>query len=149
MLKGIEHDDGYWNLVVINGNHNHYLGKYPHGHSSVGKLKEAEFKMVATMTESHVKPRLILNHLKRENPSNLSCGKHVYNARQKLKDQKKNHSLMQQLLKLLIDHGYHHWYREDAETNTVSDILFAHPKSIHLLNVYPYVLIMDSTYKTN
>ena len=107
MLKGIEHDDGYWTLVIINGNHNHYLGKYPHGHSSVGKLKEAEFKMVATMTESHVKPRLILNHLKRENPSNLSCGKHVYNARQKLKDQKKNgRSVMQQLPKLLIDHGY-------------------------------------------
>ena len=74
MLKGIEHDDGYWTLVIINGNHNHYLGKYPHGHSSVGKLKEAEFKIVATMTESHVKPRLILNHLKWENPSNLSCG---------------------------------------------------------------------------
>ena len=31
----------------------------------------------------------------------------------------------------------------------MSDILFAHPKSIHLLNVYPYILIMDSTCKTN
>ena len=59
------------------------------------------------MTKSHVKPQLILNHVKRDNPSNLSCGKHVYNARQNLKDHKKKGcSVMQQLLKLLIDHGY-------------------------------------------
>ena len=35
------------------------------------------------------------------------------------------------------------------DTNTIKVILWAHPTSIDLLRVFPHVLIMDCTYKTN
>lgn len=88
------------------------------------------------MTESHVKPQLIMDILNLDNPNNKSNGRHIYNAIKKHKSQKRiGRSVMQQLMKLLIDHDYHQWHRVEPETNNVSDLLFAHPRSIDLLNV--------------
>ncbi|XP_012829154.1 PREDICTED: uncharacterized protein LOC105950350 [Erythranthe guttata] len=45
---------------------------------------------------------------------------------------------------------YRYWHRVDSETSkTITDIMFACPESIKLLRLFPYVILMDCTYKTN
>ncbi|KAI5683635.1 hypothetical protein M9H77_04863 [Catharanthus roseus] len=41
------------------------------------------------------------------------------------------------------------FYRNCEESNVLSDIVVAHPTSIAMIRTWPYVLIMDTTYKTN
>src|SRR3954464_8259643 len=58
-------------------------------------------------------------------------------------------SEMQQLLKLLGDNKYVSSFRTCEDKVTVRDIFRNHPESIKLFNIFPTVLVMDSTYKTN
>jgi len=74
----------------------------------------------------------------------------IYNARKKFKVVKYVGSLqMQQLMKNLSEHAYTKVHRSCLDTDTVKDILWAHPTSIELLHAFLWVLIMDCTYKTN
>ena len=74
----------------------------------------------------------------------------VYNARKKIKVMKyAGRSQMQQLMNKLSEHAYIEVHRSCPDTNTVKDILWAHPASIKLLHAFPQVLIMNCTYKTN
>ncbi|KAI5656527.1 hypothetical protein M9H77_25320 [Catharanthus roseus] len=41
------------------------------------------------------------------------------------------------------------FYRNCKESNALSDIVIAHPISIAMIRMWPYVLIMDTMYKTN
>ncbi|KAI5668117.1 hypothetical protein M9H77_17970 [Catharanthus roseus] len=41
------------------------------------------------------------------------------------------------------------FYRNREDSNMLSDIVVAHPTSIEILRTWSYVLIMDTTYKTN
>jgi hypothetical protein len=58
---------------------------------------------------------------------------------------------MQYLVAKLEKHKYVYFTRTNCEEKktTLADIFSAHPKSINLLNTFPTVLVMDSTYKTN
>lgn len=56
---------------------------------------------------------------------------------------------MQHLLKLLEAEKYTCWSRTHEDSNVVRDMFWTHTDSITLLNMFPLVLIMDSTYKTN
>ncbi len=46
-------------------------------------------------------------------------------------------------------HHYVYFTRANSEETTLEDLFFAHPDSIDMLNTFPTVLVMDSTYKTN
>ncbi|XP_004506414.1 uncharacterized protein [Cicer arietinum] len=56
---------------------------------------------------------------------------------------------MQHLLKLLEAEKYACWSRIHKDSNVVRDMFWIHSDSITLLNMFPLVLIMDITYKTN
>jgi hypothetical protein len=56
---------------------------------------------------------------------------------------------MQYLISKLEKHKYVYFTRANSEETTLEDIFFAHPESIDMLNTFPIVLVMDSTYKTN
>jgi len=74
----------------------------------------------------------------------------VYNARHKFKVvESAGRSQMQQLLEKLFDHSYIEIHRCCPHTDTVKDILWAHPATVDLLHAFPRVLIMDCTYMTN
>ncbi|KAI5672304.1 hypothetical protein M9H77_12668 [Catharanthus roseus] len=45
--------------------------------------------------------------------------------------------------------GYTVFYRNHEKSNVISDIVVAHPTSIAMIRTWPYILIMDTTYKTN
>ena len=149
-LKGIEKTGGCWILEVKNGFHNHILGVYRHGYAQAAKLSKDEIKIAEKLSKSQVMPKQIHNFFRDKNPTSVSSLKNIYNIRYKFKvEEKEGRSVLQQLMKCLHDNGYQQWHRREGETNVVSDILYAHPQSINLLRLFPYVLVMDCTYKTN
>jgi len=46
-------------------------------------------------------------------------------------------------------HQYVYFTRVNSEETTLEDLFFAHPESINMLNTFPTVSVMNSTYKTN
>ncbi|KAI5669840.1 hypothetical protein M9H77_19693 [Catharanthus roseus] len=56
---------------------------------------------------------------------------------------------VEEVLRLSAERGYTVFYRNGDDSNVLSDIVVAHPTSIAMLRTWPYVLIMDMTYKTN
>ena len=53
------------------------------------------------------------------------------------------------MISKLGKHQYVYFTRANSEETTLEDLFFAHPDSIDMLNTFPTVLFMDSTYKTN
>ncbi|KAI5675576.1 hypothetical protein M9H77_06526 [Catharanthus roseus] len=58
-------------------------------------------------------------------------------------------NMVEEVLCLSAQRGYTVFYRNRDESNVLSDIIAAHPISIAMIRTWPYVLIMDTTYKTN
>jgi len=56
---------------------------------------------------------------------------------------------MQGLVEKLEEHKYAYFSITNCEKTTLEDIFFAHLESINMLNTFPTVLVMNSTYKTN
>ena len=52
-------------------------------------------------------------------------------------------------MKVLVEKHYVYWHRNDETTNEVLDLFWAHPKSILLAKCFPFVVLVDCTYKTN
>ncbi|XP_074304667.1 uncharacterized protein LOC141639437 [Silene latifolia] len=81
--------------------------------------------------------------------------KQVYNVRAISKNKARHYlTRAEQLLKLATEHGYRVFRQTipivtQKGTHKLTDVLFAHPDSLKLLKAYPYVLIVDCTYKTN
>jgi len=95
-------------------------------------------------------PRNILTDSKEKNKDSVTIIKQVYNARTRWrKGQRMDKTEMQYLISKLEKHKYVYFTRENSEETTLEDIFFAHLESIDMLNTFPTILVMDSTYKTN
>ncbi|KAD4889091.1 hypothetical protein E3N88_21164 [Mikania micrantha] len=139
-----------WQLEVRNDEHNHEAAQHLEGHPFVRRLSQDEQKMVAQLTEQHMDPRNILSTIKKQNPDNVSVIRDIYNAQQKIKNEKKvGTTPMQVLENLLHSKGYVYYTREDPATNAVEEVFFCHPKSYTYWRAFPHVLMIDATYKTN
>ncbi|KAI5652868.1 hypothetical protein M9H77_30055 [Catharanthus roseus] len=74
----------------------------------------------------------------------------IYNVVSKIKrDQMQRRNTVQEVLCLSAERGYTVFYRNCKDSNVLSDIVVAHPTSIAMIRMWLYVLIMDTTYKTN
>jgi hypothetical protein len=144
-------DGSGWKVQVKCGIHNHGLPDQFHGHPRRGRLTTDEKKHVADLTKRRVAPRNILLSLKEQNPDSLTHINQIYKNRSiQQKEKRGPRTEMQQLLQMLDDAKYVSWNRRrDDGSDVLRDIFWAHPDSIKLLNMFPIVLIMDSTYKTN
>lgn len=150
-LKGkkLSTDDD-WMLNVVCGAHNHLASEHLEGHSYAGRLSKEETSLVVDMSKSMVRPKEILVTLKQRDALNVTTMKTIYNARHRHKviEKTAGRSQIQQLLAQLLVHKYTEWHRCD-DTDTITDLLWAHPVSLDLWRAFPRVLIMDCTYKTN
>jgi len=150
MLIGHMESEDVWRISVSNGKHNHPPATYHHGHSMVSRLTQDQYEVTKTLSKSHVKPKEILDHLRREDPTIQTSLKHIYNARNKMKAEALGgRTVIQHLMQNITQNEYLQWHRVDPTGNEINDLMFAHPRSIELLRVFPYVLLMDTTYKTN
>ncbi|KAI5667255.1 hypothetical protein M9H77_17108 [Catharanthus roseus] len=53
---------------------------------------------------------------------------------------------VEKVLYLSAQRGYTVFHRNREESNVLSDIIVAHPTSIAMIRMWPYILIMDTTY---
>ncbi|KAI5671624.1 hypothetical protein M9H77_11988 [Catharanthus roseus] len=56
---------------------------------------------------------------------------------------------VEEVLCLSAERGYTVFYRNCEDSNVLSDIFIAHPTSIAMIRTWSYLLIMDTTYRTN
>ncbi|GAB2278230.1 hypothetical protein Dimus_039275 [Dionaea muscipula] len=150
-IIAVEHKDRKWMVEVKadKAQHNHPLGVYDQWYDSSAKLNKEELAKVAQMSSSNMKTKQILQQLKIDNLDNVSTGRQVANALQKIKREKiENLTPIQYFLWLLKDHDYYRYTRKELGTNSLGDVFFAHPTATDQLRLFGYVLVMDTTYKT-
>ena len=151
-VKLHERFQGAWRVYVREGHekHNHELGNYPHGHTSVTKLTPEKFARVVELLQCGMAPRQILSQLKKDFPGTCSNLRHIYNA-----DQKHQRTEMGSLApiayfqELLRRNHYIYTYSTVDGTNTMEGMFLAHPNTRELIRLFPQVVVMDATYKTN
>ncbi|XP_073226861.1 protein FAR-RED IMPAIRED RESPONSE 1-like [Cicer arietinum] len=102
------------------------------------------------MTKYKLAPRFILNALKERNKANLTIPSQIYKARSTYRSSLRGpYTEMQHLLKLIQQENYVYWTRRRENSDVLRDIFWTHTDCIKLLNTFHFVLICDSTYKTN
>ncbi|KAI5677475.1 hypothetical protein M9H77_08425 [Catharanthus roseus] len=139
-----------WQLFVHNGRHNHRIGVYNHGHAQATRLTEEQLKQTEQFRKSHVPPRNILQFFREQNISCAVSAQKIYNVVAKIKKNRmQERNTVEEVICLSAKWGYMVFYRNYEESNILSDIVIAYPTSIAMIRTWPYVLIMDTTYKTN
>ncbi|XP_045794268.1 uncharacterized protein LOC123889112 [Trifolium pratense] len=142
--KGGKYDSSErWKVQVIHGVHNHELPDQYHGHPRKARLTADENKRVQDLTKRKVAPRNIVLDLKDQNPESVVDATLVYRKRHMMQIQERgSRTELQHLLQLLDDAKYVSWNRrKDDGSDVLSDIFWAHPDSIKLLNLFPIVLL--------
>ncbi|KAI5669167.1 hypothetical protein M9H77_19020 [Catharanthus roseus] len=139
-----------WQLFVHNGKHNHKVAVYNHGHSQAAKLTEEQLQQIEQFSKSHVSPRNILRFFREQDVSCTVSSQKIYDVVAKIKrNQMQGRNTVEEVLRLSAQRNYTVFHRNREESNVLSDIVVAHPTSIAMIRTWPYVLIMDTTYKMN
>ncbi|KAI5672267.1 hypothetical protein M9H77_12631 [Catharanthus roseus] len=123
-----------WQVFTHDGRHNHAIGVYTHGHAQAVKLTKEQLIQIEQFRKSHVPP----------------LPKKIYNVVAKIKKNRiQGRNTVEEVLCLSAIRDYTVFYRNHEDNNMLNDIVVAHPTSIEMLRTWPYVLLMDTTYKTN
>jgi MULE transposase domain len=73
----------------------------------------------------------------------------IYNIRKELCwENRKGKQVIEALLKELQKGQYIFHYKTDS-INRITHLFFTYPKSVEMLNLYPDLILLDCTYKTN
>ncbi|KAI5681897.1 hypothetical protein M9H77_03125 [Catharanthus roseus] len=121
-------------LFIRDGRYNHKIAVYNHGHAQASRLTEEQLKQTKQFMEE----------------SCAATAQKIYNVIAKLKKSRiQGRNMVEEVLYLSAQQGYTVIYRNDEESNVLSDIVVAYPTSIAMIRTWPYVLIIDTTYKTN
>ncbi|XP_074277818.1 uncharacterized protein LOC141601432 [Silene latifolia] len=135
-----------WNIVTSEGAglHNHNIAVYKDGDRHFAGLDVEEKAYVRQQTLAGVLPRDIKNGLHLRTPEKPQpSSTQLYNETRKIKKEVMGEgNTAQQMLALAVEAKYVHWHE-------LTHIFMAHPEAIKLFRAYPYVVLMDSTYKTN
>jgi hypothetical protein len=137
--------DGAWTLKVANPNHNHDAWDDPLCHPINKQLTAEDKELIRSMTLTGSRAREILAQLGRTDIDLRT----VYNARAHLLYQRLDgRTPMETLISELEDDRYTYSITTDANGRT-TNFFFARDTSMKWYRAYPYVLLLDSTYKTN
>ncbi|XP_021770428.1 PKS-NRPS hybrid synthetase CHGG_01239-like [Chenopodium quinoa] len=131
------------------GTHNHPMIAYPEGHRKISGLSLDAKQVVRDMTKSKVAPRNIMATIAEQFPDDHPNIKHIYNCRNDLRSEMSDgRGVVQQFLHLARQSQYLYWVMSDDE-GVLQHAFMAHPVTVEIFRTYPYVIGMDSTYKTN
>lgn len=119
MLHAREQPDGYWELTVSHGTHNHDFPTYGEG-QRMGKLTQSEYLDVCESSMSGLGGNATLTKLRRENPNNVSTQRHIQNALIKYRNEvREGRSPLQQFFKLLGDNNYRVFMRRAEKKDQI------------------------------
>ncbi|KAI5672670.1 hypothetical protein M9H77_13034 [Catharanthus roseus] len=130
-----------WQLFVHNRRHNHKIVVYSHGHAQAARLTEDQLQQTEQFRKSHVPPYNILRFFREQD---VGCA-----AREIKRNRMQGRNTVKKVLRLSAERGYTVFYRNHEDNNLLSDIVVAHSTLIGMIRTWPYVLIVDTTYKMN
>ncbi|XP_012834984.1 PREDICTED: uncharacterized protein LOC105955736 [Erythranthe guttata] len=143
-------NDELWRMNLKHGIHTHPTLPYLTGQGPDSCLTPEEYEVVKLLRRSHVKPTLIMDRLKKDNPQTSTSVKHVYNQLEKMKKENMaGKTVIQHVMSNLQESRYEYWYRSNEADDTLIDLMFAAPISLKLLWLFSHVILMDCTYKIN
>ena len=150
-LYGREDPIGVWKMYVEHGSHNHDLPKCLKGHAYVGRMSTEEVDMAQILVDIGTRPKSISYGLRKWRKQNVTSSKTLQNTLTKIAVQQRGHRTMtQHALHQLHKRGYYFKYRtQPRDPNTISELFLAHKDGVRLLKKFPYVIVLDCTYKTN
>ncbi|CAG8678443.1 967_t:CDS:2, partial [Scutellospora calospora] len=119
------------------------------GHPIVRRLTEQQMESVKAMTIAGSQPKAIVTTLRQSDPSVLVTNSDIYNARARLRQQNLAGRTPIQALVDELQNGNFLYEYECDDTGSVTYLFFSHNDSISLTRQYPFVLLMNCTYKTN
>ena len=135
---------------MVDGHHNHDIATTFEGHSFMGRMTPLEEDTVRRWTDLRMNPREIQTELATVFPGNVTSIKQINNFRQKMQFEDLGElTVTQWTLQFLTDKEYKVFTRREKLSGEVDILMFANPTSLHLLKLFPYVVVIDATYKTN
>ncbi|XP_021756142.1 uncharacterized protein LOC110721312 [Chenopodium quinoa] len=141
-----------WRICAKNdvtGTHNHPFIVYPEGHRQISGLSPGAKQVVRNLMRSKVASRNIMSTIIEQFPEDHPNIMHIYNSRSDIRmDDSEGRGVVQQLLHLARESHYLYWVMAD-DIGVLQHAFMVHPITCNLLHTYPYVIGMDSTYKTN
>ncbi|XP_074314886.1 uncharacterized protein LOC141651060 [Silene latifolia] len=150
-MKAVEIQENKWKLVMISGFHNHALTFYCDDDRYFAKFDEEELTYIDAQVRAHVRPAIISAGLHQRNPEKSRPNRRqIYNRSQKVRAEERNgRNPAQPMLALAVQHKYVHYWVTDQETEELNHVFMAHTEAVKLFRSYYYVVLIDSTYKTN
>ncbi|XP_074318241.1 uncharacterized protein LOC141655039 [Silene latifolia] len=150
-MKVIELEENKWKLVMRSGFHNHALTLYCDGDRYFAKFDEEELAYIDAQVRAHVRPAIISTGLHQRNPEKSRPNRRqIYNRSQKVRaEERDGKNTAQQMSALAVQHKYVHYWVTDQETDELTHVFMAHPEAVKMFRSYYYVVLIDSTYKTN
>ncbi|XP_021771779.1 PKS-NRPS hybrid synthetase CHGG_01239-like [Chenopodium quinoa] len=131
------------------GTHNHPMIAYPEGHRKISGLSPDAKQVVRDITKSKVAPRNIMATIVEPFPDDHPNIRHIYNCRNDLRSEMSDgKGVLLQFLHLARQSQYLYWVMSDDD-GVLKHTFMAHPVTVEIFRTYPYVIGMDSTYKTN
>ncbi|XP_021741336.1 protein FAR1-RELATED SEQUENCE 5-like [Chenopodium quinoa] len=121
---------------------------YQEGHRKISKLSPDAKKVVRDMTKSKVAPRNIMATIAEQFPDDHPNIRHIYNCRNDLRTEMSDGRGVKQFLHLARQSQHLYWVMSD-DLSVLQHAFILHPVKVDILRTYPYVIDMDSTYKTN
>ena len=119
------------------------------GHSYCRRLSIEDVLSIKGMTMAGIPPRQILSSLRQNNPNCKAIARMMYNAKANItKEVLAGSTMIQALFEELGQVDFTFDIKRD-ENRHLTHLFFAHPSSIALTKSYPYVFVMNCTYKTN
>ncbi|KAI5676398.1 hypothetical protein M9H77_07348 [Catharanthus roseus] len=117
---------------------------------NAARLKEEQLQQTEQFRKSHVPPPNILRFFQEQDVGCAVSAHKIYNVVAKIKrNRMQGRNTVEEVLRLGAERGYPVFHRNREDSNVLSDIVVAYPTSIAMIKTWPYVLIMDTTYKTN
>ncbi|EXU94735.1 MULE transposase domain protein, partial [Metarhizium robertsii] len=133
----------------LHSKHNHAPSHHPSAHPVHRQLDASGKATLSELVRAGISPRDIQTYLRQQNPASLATRQDIYNRIAKVKDDMhEGQSSIHALINQLDREGFWSRVRVDDDQR-VTAILFAHPGSLHYLQSYSELLLLDCTYKTN
>lgn len=117
---------------------------------SATKLTGKKYDRVIEMLKCGMAPRQILDQLNQDFPGTCTNLRQIYNAGQKYQRLEMGSlAPMVYFEELLRRNHYIYTHSEVEGTNILEGIFLSHPNIRELIRLFPQVVVMDATYKTN
>ncbi|XP_057532896.1 protein FAR1-RELATED SEQUENCE 11-like [Amaranthus tricolor] len=96
-----------------------------------------------------MQPAFIMNSIRDNFPGFYASMNQIYNIRQSIRrEEMEGRTPLQHCLHMTTELNYVVWTDLDIE-GQLSRLLIANPNSIQMIHTWPYVMLIDTTYKTN